>query len=70
MSLKKLADKKRNQSLKNKTINIKEDKDRGLKPLYDELVGNDKVVTQRGGLIYLSDGLWLTPEGDIVDLGR
>ena len=70
MSLKKIADKKRNQIFKNKTINIKENKDKGLKPLYDELVGNDKVITQRGGLIYLSDGLWLTPDGDIVELGR
>jgi len=58
MNLKKTVDKK------------KKDETKPLKLLYNDLVGNDKVVAQRGELVYLTDGLWITPEGEVIDLGR
>ena len=73
MNLKKIVDKKKKDISSNKKIlnkNIKEDETKTLKLLYDDLVDNDKVVAQRGELVYLTDGLWITPDGEVIDLGR
>jgi len=73
MSLKKIADKKKKDISNNKIVvdkDIKEDNSKPLKPLYNDLVGNDKVIKQRGELVYLTEGLWITPDGDVIDLGR
>ena len=48
----------------------KKEEAKPLKLLYNDLVDNDKVVAQRGELVYLTDGLWITPEGEVIDLGR
>ena len=73
MNLKKIVDKKKKDISSNKKIlnkNIKEDETKTLKLLYDDLVDNDKVIAQRGELVYLTDGLWITPDGEVIDLGR
>jgi len=73
MNLKKIVGKKKKDISNNKKIlnkNINEDETKTLKLLYDDLVDNDKVIAQRGELVYLTDGLWITPEGEVIDLGR
>ena len=53
-----------------KIVDKKKAEVKPLKLLYNDLVGNDKVIAQRGELVYLTDGLWITPEGEVIDLGR
>lgn len=38
----------------------------GIKSLYNDLVGNNKVHTV-DGLVYLFDGMYMTADGDIVE---